>query len=196
MSRRAWVLRAGLGALGLVAIVAVAWETWQQADQGEPSAPAYTASEAGARAAGEAVEAAPAGAGPADTTASHSAAPHDTPAAREGAASAALASVARLGRAAAPAPQGPAIAADQFARSTVRVGQRIRVAGTLSEQVVGEPGVTVVVLATDAGPGLPLVWSPAHVAALDGLQAGAPMEADCLVQGEVMGRWLLADCRP
>lgn len=141
----------------------------------------------------------------APVVAAPSAAPHDTPVARAGAASAALAVVARRGDAAAPAPADTVTAQDlarhphEVAASghapAIAAGQRIRVAGELAERLQGEAGVTVVVLATDAGPGLHLVWSPEHAAALDGLAAGHRVTADCLVQGEVLGRWILADCR-
>lgn len=118
--------------------------------------------------------------------------------------SAALALVAQRGASAGRAP-AQAVAADALVRSPqdaastgaapVVVGQRVRVVGEFAERVQGEAGVTVIVLATETGGGLHLVWSPAHVAALDGLRGGQRVEADCLVQGEVLGRWILADCR-
>lgn len=128
-------------------------------------------------------------------------APHDTPAAQQGVARAALAEVARRGAQArddtpARPPVEAATLADDTSATALTVGQRARVRGEVMQRVAGEDGVQVLLLATPSGAGQPLVWSaaPEHVAALEGLEPGQGVTADCLVQGTVMGRWLLADC--
>lgn len=189
----------GAGAALLAAVVAgVAWHVAQQADPpaGEPGPTAL------ADAPDAVLPAAPADTG--EPTVAARTPAHDTPAARMGAASAALAAVAQRG-AAAPAPtrvftaqdlaRHPQEAGASGEAPALAAGQRVRVAGELAERLHGEAGVTVLVLATEAGAGLHLVWSPAHVSVLAGMQAGSRIQADCLVQGEVLGRWILADCR-
>lgn len=128
-------------------------------------------------------------------------APHDTPAAQQGVARAALAEVARRGAQARDdtpvrPPVEAATLADDTSATALTVGQRARVRGEVMQRVAGEDGVQVVLLATPSGAGQPLVWSvmPEHSAALEGLEPGQGVTVDCLVQGSVMGRWLLADC--
>ena len=130
-------------------------------------------------------------------------APHDTPAAQQGVARAALTEVARRGdQARDDSPVRPpveaATLADDTSASALTVGQRARVRGEVMQRVAGEDGVQVLLLATPSGAGQPLVWSaaPEHAAALESLEPGQGVMADCLVQGSVMGRWLLADCHP
>jgi hypothetical protein len=129
---------------------------------------------------------------------------HDTPAAQQGVAREALVEVARRGAqarqagaaTAAPAPVEAAALAGDGGSGLLAVGQRQRVSGAVMQRVAGEAGVQVLMLATATGGGQPLVWSalPEHAAGLEALQPGQPVVVDCLVQGSVMGRWLLADC--
>lgn len=188
--------------MALVAAVAVGAWTWWGADRDAAGGAEQLAAPALDQAAGGVLNApmgVEGGALPAPVVVPE--APHDTPAAQQGVARVALAEVARRGDQArddtpARPPVEAATLADDTSASALTVGQRARVRGEVMQRVAGEDGVQVLLLATPSGAGQPLVWSaaPEHAAALEGLEPGQGVTADCLVQGSVMGRWLLADC--